>query len=232
METLDLIEIEAKSLRDRAGEMSVTCDEEYANIGGFVLGCKQLIAKIKQEFAEPKKKAFEAHRAITAFESRTLEPVETAMSIASSLALIYKREQDRLAKAEADAIEAERQRAAEQARLTVAEHLESLGKTAEAAKALDAPVERQKPFVSPVPKITGLSTRGSWRARIVNARLVNRDFCAPDPVLINLHVNRLWGKGAKFEDKTLSDEQRTAIEAEIGGVEIFFDEGFTARLGK
>lgn len=232
METFDLIETEAKSMLDRAREMTVTCDEDYSAVGQFVLGCKQLIAKIKAEFSEPKRKADEAHKAITAMEKRTLEPVVGAMDLASASALTYKREQDRLAREEAEAIEKERQRDAEETRLKEAERLEALGKTDEAERVLDAPVpiERQRPFVSPVPKVSGLSTRGTWRARIVNSRLVNREFCTPDQVLINLHVNRRWGKGTQPEKKILSDAERTALEAEIGGVEIYLDEGFTARV--
>ena len=230
MESYDLIETESKSMLDHAQALTVSSDEEYANVGYFVLACKALIGKIKGEFSEPKRKADEAHKAIAAMEKRTLEPVNLAMMHASGVALEYKREQDRLMREEAEAIQRERLLEAEQARAQEALRLEAEGKTEEAAKALAVPLERQKPFISPVPKIAGLSTRGTWRARIVNSRLVKREFCTPDQVLINLHVNRLWGKGTQVEKKILTDEQRAALEAEIGGVEIFLDEGFTARV--
>jgi len=234
MSDFDLIEREATSTLDRARELVVTCDEEYSVAGNFIMDCKSLIAKIKAEFLEPKRKADEAHKAICAMETRTLGPVQDAMRCASDTALDWKREQDRLAKAEADRIAAEKRQQDEEARLAEASRLEAEGKPAEAEEVLNAqppPMPRHTPFISPVPKVAGLSPRGNWKGEIINQRLVKREFCLADQSLINSYIGRFWPKGTQVEKKTLTEEQKKALEDEIGGVHIYFDGGFTGRVG-
>lgn len=227
-EGYELIEREAKSTLDMARELVVHNDEQYSEAGQFVADCKSLIAKIKDDFKEPKRKADEAHKAITAMEKRMLEPVVMAMDLASRVALDYKREQDRLAREEAEAIEREIRRKVEEERLKEAERLEAEGKNEEAEKVIEAPIEAPRPvrFESAVPKIPGLSARGTWKGRVINQRLVKREFCLADQTLINMHVNRFWPKGTPLEKKTLTDDQRKMLEDEVGGIEIYLDDSF------
>lgn len=230
----EIVEQEAKSIFDRAQELVCTSDEEYSICGQFVIGAKQLIAKIKAEFSEPKRKADEAHKAITAMEGRTLEPVVGAMELASQVALGWKRQQDRLAKEEADRIERERLKAIEEERFAEAKRLEAEDKMEEAEAIIAAPIDIPRPtrYFSPVPKVKGLSTRGNWKARILNPRLVKREFCTPDQVLINMHVNKFFPKGTQTEKKTLTEDQQKQLVEEIGGVEVFFEESFAGRLNR
>lgn len=225
----ELIEQEAFSVLNRAQEISVTSDEEYAEAGNFVLGCKQLIAKIKGDFSEPKRKADEAHKAITAMEKRTLAPVEQAMSMAGGVALAYKREQDRLAREEADRIAAEQRKLEEERRLKEAEELEAKGKTEEAEAVIAAPIVAPRPtkFVSPAPRVAGLSTKKQWKARIVDPGKVMFNYRLPDAVLINRKVQSFFAYVANP-----TEAQIRALAEEIGGVEIYEEEIFAGRVAR
>lgn len=226
----ELIEQEANSVLSRAQGFMVDCDEDYAEAGAFVLGCKQLIAKIKGDFSEPKRKADEAHKAITAMEKRMLAPVEQAISIAGGAALAYKREQDRLAKEEADRIAADKKRADDEARLKEAERLEAECKTQEAEAVIAAPsppAPRPMRFVSPAPKVAGLSTKKQWKGRIVDPSLVKINYRLPDQTLINRKVQSFFNYV-----KNPTAEQIAALADEIGGVVIEEVETFAGRVAR
>lgn len=227
MEQFEIIESESKSMLEQAREMRVNSDEEYSAVGSFILGCKQLIAKIKAEFSEPKRKADEAHKAITAMEKRSLEPVVGAMELAGGVALDYKKEQDRLAKEEADRITAENRRLEEDRRSKEAEELERKGDSKAAGEVLSAPMPTQRAFkpASFVPKVAGLSTKKTWKGRIVAPSKVKIQFCLPDQALVNAKVQSFF---AYVKDPTPA--QIKELEAEIGGVEVYEAEVFAGRV--
>jgi len=234
MESFDLIEREASSTLDRAREMVVASDEEYVICGEFIMGCKDLVKKITEYHADDIDRWHKGHKAALAKRDVDLEKVEQAIKLASDIELSYKQEQDRLAQEEADRIAAEKHWQEGWARLAEIERLEREGKTAEAEQVASAPPppeRRQTPFISSLPKVAGLSARGNWKGEIINQRLVNREFCLADQSLINSHIQRFWPKGTPFEKKVLTDEQKKIIEDEIGGVKIYFDGGFTGRVG-
>jgi hypothetical protein len=227
MSEFELIEREAASMLDLAREVVVESDEQYAEVGEFVLGCKQLIAKIKAEFAEPKRKADEAHKSITAMEKRTIEPVQRALDMASVVALEYKRGQDRLAKEEAEKVAQERRHQEEEKRLAEAAQLEAQGKAEEAEAVIAAPIQtpRSTRFITPVPKVAGLSSRKKWKAKIIDPKAVNREYCQPWELAINAKVGNYFSW-----IKAPTAEQIKALEAEIGGVEIYEEEVFAGRV--
>jgi hypothetical protein len=159
-------------------------------------------------------------------ENRTLQPVQRAMEIASTVALSYKREQDRLAKEEADRIAADKRKADEDRRLKEAADLEAAGKSDEAEKVLDQPAPQTRPikFDSPVPKVAGLSTRKKWKYRITQPGKVNRLYCLPDASLCNLAVQNFYAY-----NKNPTPEQVQELLDEIGGGEIYEEEVFAGR---
>lgn len=226
--SFELVERESRTMLDQAREIVVESDEQYSEAGSFVMACKDMIAKIQAAFKDPKQKAFEAHRAITQMEKDTLSPVQSAMQIVSGVALSWKREQDRLAKEEADRIADEKRRADEEARLKEAERLEAAGKTKEAEKALEAPpAPRPTRFVSPAPRVAGLSTTKKWKARIVNPDKVTINYRLPDPTLINRKVEGFF----KYAREP-TEAQIKALADEIGGVVIEEVETFAGRVAR
>jgi hypothetical protein len=225
---MEVIELEKQSLTvlESAKAMVVSNAAQYAAVGEFVVGCNQLIDRIKSEFAEPKRKAHEAHKSIVAMETNALRPVELAKTTASTTALTWKREEDRIAKEQHDQQEALRRQEMESQKLGEAEVLEAWGETDAAAQKLSealAPVRPAK-FESIAPKVEGLVTRKAWKARVVQHSKVVRLYCLPDQTLINNAVKN-W---ISF-NKDPTPEQIKAFEAEIGGVEIYQDETFAGR---
>lgn len=234
MSEYEVIEMqtEARSMLDRAGEIVVQSDEQYAAAGEFIQGCKALAKKIEDAHRPNIERWHQGHKAAIADRDADLKPVTAAIAMASRPALDYKREQDRLAREEAQRIEDERRKKIEEDRLAEAERLDAEGRPEEAEAVIAAPIQTPRPYrqESAVPKVAGLSTRARWKVRVTNPRLVAREFCMPDPQALQLHVDRLWPKGTPSEQKVLSDERRREIEAEMGGgVEIYLEDGFSVR---
>lgn len=220
MEISPVIERESNALILRATDYVVTSDEEYESAGSFIAGCKALIKRIKEEFAEPKRKADEAHKAITAMENRALEKPTRAMGMVSEIAIAYKKEQDRLAREEKERLEALRRKEEEERRLAQAAALEAQGQVEEAEKVIAAPMPRPVRFDSPLPKVTGLATRKTWKVRVVDPRAVTLAFLCPDERRIKHAVDELTYR------RQPTEAEIKRLEAEIGGIEIYQDESF------
>lgn len=230
METTELIKHEANSVLNRAREIVVTSDEEYSEAGEFIMGCKALIARIETAHKIPKRATYDAWKAAVAFETSQLEPVQEAMKLAGDVALEYKREQDRLAKEEAGRIAADKRKEEEEKRLKEAERLEAEGKSKEAEQLLDAPpppTPRPTRFMSPTPKVAGLSTQKRWKGRIVNPDAVTINYRLPDATLINRKVQAFFNL---VRNPTTAQIQQ--LEAEIGGVVIEQEESFAGKVAR
>lgn len=226
MEALEQYESRALITLENARAFIVDNPDDYVRAGEFIAGAKQLAEQIKKEFAEPKRKAHEAHKAIVAMEANALKPVEQAIAAASATALAWKQAEDRKAKEQFDREQAERRAALEKQKLEEAATLEQWGETDAAAQKLCEAIVpiRPTPFESAAPKVAGLSTRKQWKARIVNQMLVHRAYCLPDQTLVNRAVQNFYAY-----NKNPTDEQVQALLDEIGGIEIYLDESFAGR---
>jgi hypothetical protein len=224
MEEIQAVEQKAVAILEQARALIVTNEIEYSAAGEFIVGAKALVAEIKAFFKPMKDKAFAAHRAICDQETNSLNPVNQAIQAAGDAALPWKREQDRIAKEEAERQYQEKLKADQEARLKQAEVLEAFGDGEAADKVLDEAKylgPRRSAVESTVPKVAGLSTRKTWKARIINSHEVSRSFCMPDQMLVNMHVKSFFAYNPRA-----TPEQIKALEAEIGGVEVYLDEGF------
>lgn len=191
-ELMQQVQQQASWMFDVAAHYVVDSDESYAKAGEFIVGCKALIANIKDHYAESKRKADEAHKSIVAMEKKMLAPLEDAIKIAGNLALEYKQEQDRLCQEEAG-----------------------------------EPDGRPTKFISPVPKVAGLSTRKKWKARILSPKAVKREFCTPDLPRINREIDEFT-----TYNPTPLPAQLAELAERIGGVEIYLDETFSGRTNE
>lgn len=226
MEIPQVIEQESNDLILRATDYIVTSDEEYESAGAFISGCKQLIKRIKEEFAGPKAKADEAHKAVCAMENRLLEKPTRAMAMVSDVAIAYKKEQDRLAREEKERIEALRRKEEEERRLAEAAALEEQGHVEEAEKVIAAPMPSTYRFVSPMPKVSGLATRKTWKVRVIDAKAVTLPYLSPDERKIKHALDELTYR------RQPTDAEIKRLETEIGGVEIYLDETFAGARTK
>lgn len=229
METLPAQELysEALTLLDEAKGIAIVLDDEcYRQCGEFILGCKQLIAKIEREFKPIKQAQDDAKRKILDMEKNTLQPVKQALELTQNAALEYKREQDRKAREYHIKREQEQAAAREAERLKDAEFLEQWGDTAAADEMLRQAVmpARLTKIESTLPKVAGLSTRKTWKARILSPKGVKREYCAPDQGHINRHVQEFFAYNPRA-----TSEQIAAMCEEVGGIEVYEDEVFAGR---
>lgn len=189
MET-ELQELKTEAMRFASLAHGVTINDATSNdmVAGWAKSLKKRITEIKEKFLEPKRKAHEAHKAITKFESETLAPIESALvSVNKELArwdylqiLLRRDEQRRL--------EAIARKEAEDARDADAFLADEDGHTEEAIQILDSPVMVPMVVLAPVEKVQGLSFSETWgvdETCIIDAKLVPRQFLIPDIKTLN-----------------------------------------------
>lgn len=175
---------EDNTLVAQAKGLQITDDATFVKAGEFLKSIVALRNKIVETFADPKKKAHEAHKAITKAEKDQLEPVMQAETLVKVRVADYQREQDRKRREEEDrlrklAAEEERKRreAEENARIEAAAKLEQEGKKDEAerivAEAIAEPVRLIAPVITlpkATPKVAGVQTKSVWKYEISDKR--------------------------------------------------------------
>ena len=221
------LETQALTVLEQAGAMpAVTTMAEYQYCGEFIVGAKQLIAKIAHAHAPSIDAAHQAHKAAIALRDSHIQPINKALAIVQPLAMTFKREQDQRDAAEAVRVAAEQRKAREEQALADAAWLEERGEAEDAeiviAKAV-APT-RQTPVVSTIPKVAGLSSRKRWKCRIVNPKAVTPHYLMPNDKLINIKVD-----GAFHLIADVTPEMIKALEDEVGGISVYLDETFAGR---
>ena len=108
MEKINPVVLRAQGIVIRTQEQFESCLTEAKVV-------KEFIAEVERTFADPKKKAHEAHKAIVTAEKRHLDPLLAAEKILKEKMIAWTEEQERIRKAEAERLrkeaeEAERQR--------------------------------------------------------------------------------------------------------------------------
>ena len=158
----------------------VVCNQQSYERAGAML---QQIAKIKKgiqaEFAEPKKKAHEAHKALTALEKRFLDfASQGEAELRNKIEHYWQAEQARIA------AEEERKRIESEKQMQIAANAEAAGdtETAEIATALAA---MEESTVTAAPKAAGVSMREVWSAEIEDITKVPREYLIPDMNALN-----------------------------------------------
>ncbi|MBF0488461.1 MAG: hypothetical protein HQK98_09895 [Nitrospirae bacterium] len=167
---------------DRANTLVVSDSESYGNAAQILKGIKALEDQIKADFAEPKKKAHDAHKAVLAQEKGHLDGIADAVKVIKQKMMTWKIADDK--RIAAERLEAQRiaKEKAEEEKLKEAIALEALGEMDEAEAVLTAPI----PFVPPAtvmqetPKVSGIITRKTTKYRIIDAALIPREYLMPD----------------------------------------------------
>jgi hypothetical protein len=156
----------------------------------IALGMLKAIAgaekKVKDLFAEPKRAAHAAHKAITQAEAKLLDPLGKARQIVTGKAVTFEADQRRKAEEEARRLAAEAKQREEEAALADAIDAEASGDTAAAEQIMETPIEAPVVTVAPqVAQVSGVSSRETWSAEVTDlAALVA--YVASRPEWINL----------------------------------------------
>ena len=188
-------------------EIAVIDQETFALANGQISRLQAMKKRVTDFFAEPKKKAAEAHKSICAMEKQMLAPVETritALRIATQN--WYAAEQARIAAEE----ERRRKEAEEMAKL--AAEAEEQGDTDTAAEAvMEAALAEAK--VTVMPKCAGTAMRELWKAVVTDPDKVPREYLIVNQSALDALAKATKGSitipGVRFE-KTYVNSTRAA----------------------
>lgn len=169
VETPDLHE-ETNALVLDARAITITTTEECQAAADFLnLTVKALERKIVEVFAPMKDAAHKAHKTICASESEQLQPVREAERIVKDAIKAFQSEQRRLAEEDARRRQEEQRKLDEERRLQEALELEADGEEEAAMQVISAPA---RPALVPVrsapPKVSGIATKTTYSARVVD----------------------------------------------------------------
>lgn len=186
---------------------------------GFLKNVKLLIGKIDETFDPQIEQAHRLHKSLLAEKKKFTAPLEDAERIVKRTIAGYLAEEDRKrreAEAERARIEAEARAEAEK-KLRAVEKAEAKGDIAkaeaiaqEAVNTMAAKIEAA-PVVPDAPIASGLSLRKVWKFRIIDEKLLPREYLVPDEMKIGRVI------------RALKDE------ANIPGVSVYSEDDVSSR---
>lgn len=174
---MERLETQALSWPARARAIKILDQMSYNAAASLKLGLMDLRKQIVEHHLEPKRKAFETHKAIVAAEKRILDPVTEAEGIINRSLAVWEREQ------EAKRLEAERKAREEKAkleeelRLQAATEAEKEGASEEVVgEILDTPIPLPDPVIQPTyQRVAGAAPRQkNWRAEVTDIKALCR----------------------------------------------------------
>ena len=197
----------------KAEGLTITTNEDYERGNALLKDIKTKIKAVKDYWKEPKAAAQQAHKQLVAREGAMLKPLEAAESLIKRAMLEYTTAQEKAAREAAEA--ARREREAEARRLeAIAAQAEADGDTDTAEIMRDmAEAVPVAEVVQAAPKADGVSVRRTWKARVVDPKLVPAYFDGIELRTINmaaLNTIAKWNRdkaipGVEFyEDATMS----------------------------
>ena len=151
-------------------EIVVVNQETYVAANDHISRLQTLKKEVQKRFAEPKKKASEAHKAICELEKTFLAPIENKIRLLKdSTTNWYAAEQQRIA------AEEERRKAEAEKLAALAVEAENSGEADIAAEAVAA-AAMENAIVTVMPKVKGTSMREVWKAVIVDINAIPREY--------------------------------------------------------
>jgi len=178
-------------------EITVVDQVTYAAANDLIARLQGVRKEVVARFADPKKKAAEAHKAVCELEKSFLAPVDEKIRLLkTSTTNWYAAEQRRIAAEE----ERKRKEAEELAALSA--EAESSGDIATAAEAVAAAAIAQA-TVTVMPKVAGTSMREVWRAVVVDVSQLPREYMIVNQSMLDKMAQATKGAvpipGVKFE---------------------------------
>ena len=188
-------------------EIEVVDQPSFALANGLISRLQAQKKKVVEFFADPKKKAADAHKAIVNAEKAMLMPVDTRINaLKCATTRWYEAEQQRIAAEEEKA----RKEAEEMAKL--AAEAEESGDSEMAQEAIIAATLAQA-TVTVMPKSKGTAMRELWSAVVVDPSLVPREYLIVNQKALDALARATKGSvtipGVKFE-KTFVNSTRSA----------------------
>lgn len=196
------VETKAMTIVDQAKAVKVTDSQTYTAAGMLWKTIGDMIKEVKDTFDPICDAAHKAHKAAVEKRSKYLDPLTTAQKSVKGLMSAWDAEQERIRQAEQRRLEEIARKEAEEQALLEAiaaeEEAKRNGATKEEAAQEATAIMEEHVYVAPVvipkavPKMQGGPVyRTVWKARIVNERLIPREYLTVDMVKINGVVRAL-----------------------------------------
>ena len=159
---------EASGFLNASQTFKIATTEQYELAGDRLRGIKALRQKIAETFDQHIKRAHEAHKALVKEKSDAEAPLTAAEGIYKRAMLTFQQDQERrrqeeqaraeeAARKEREKLEAQAAKAEERGKVEKAETLRAVATT------IATPV-----IASTTPKVSGISTRSTWRAEVTS----------------------------------------------------------------
>lgn len=103
-----VLKSEITTVEEKVKEITVTDKQTFELAGELIIDLDRLVKQIKEYWKEPKERAFQAHKAITAKESEMLRPVTDRRNDLAGKIKRYLTEQERIRREEQARLDAER----------------------------------------------------------------------------------------------------------------------------
>jgi len=197
-----------------AQELKVIDDGSYSIAASIGREATARIKLIQNEFRESKEAAHKAHKSITAFEKKLIDPLKLIKSTCSQKMGAYDYEKEQKARKEAAIIAAEARKAQEEAALRQAAELEKAGDKEGAEMVLDEGIDPTfnppPPPIERAPKTEGVKVRTIWKHRIIDASKVPDDFKIIDEKRLAQYARAMKSQ-AKVSGVQFYEERGTAF---------------------
>jgi uncharacterized protein YdiU (UPF0061 family) len=169
----------------------VSNPDEYQGAGVFLKGVKVLLGKIAETFDPVIDQAHKAHKTACAAKKQYTEPLEAAERVVKSKMGTFISQEETKRREQEDRLRREAIERSQAAQLQAAVDAEERGEKDVAEAILDA-----RPMAPIVKvdrsdlKVEGVSKVTIWRFRIVNPKLIPREFLIPDEKAIGAVVRQ------------------------------------------
>jgi len=202
-------------LLEQSWALVVNSPDSYTLAATILAGAKALTKAVVEHYAPMKRSADSAKKTILASERAELDQLDTVESFLKGKMLAYQQAESRKAgieqlRLQAEADEAARlERAALEKLAARSKKPETRERYAEQAAAVITPVVS---VVSEAPKLSGISTRKTWKARVVHPAIVPREFLMVDEKKLDAYA-RAMKQGARVEGVEFYAEESLAVTA-------------------
>lgn len=174
------------------GEITIATPEQYVAVVERRKTIRAWIGGVKDFFKPIKKQADDLHASICQKERGQLRPAEDDLAVCDRALRAWDDEQARVAAETRRRLEEQARKDEESRRLNEAAALEreaqatgDVALRAEAEELISAPIETPVVMVQKAtPKVEGMSWRDNWKAEVIDANAVPRQYCTPDLSLI------------------------------------------------
>lgn len=172
------LEREASLILTEAKQYNIVSQEQFAAVGEELKRIKGVRKQVDELFDPIIKKAHEAHKEALKSKKQLTDPLDQAEKSFKKSMLAYQQEQERLARLEQERLRLEAEEKARKEREKLeAKALKEIEKgNEEKAEFLMEQAEELVPFipvVAPqVEKVSGISTKKTWKARVTNPEQV------------------------------------------------------------